>query len=130
MHLAGRKPPLEEVREVTGLAVPATLADDQWRRRRLQLHAGEPLAEAARNGQHVVRAVLTDGEALVFAEVPADLVGLYRVAGLQRRPQRTGSDALGLGCVDEFVDEFLSLTRFAALLSCRELGPSRGFFGA
>ena len=31
---------------------------------------------------------------------------------------------------DEFVDELLSLTRFAALLGCRKLGPSGSFLGA
>ena len=38
LELAGLKPPLEEVGQVTGLAVAATFADDQRRRCRLQLH--------------------------------------------------------------------------------------------
>ena len=40
---ASSKPPLEEVRKVTGFAIAATFADDQRRRCRLQLHTGETL---------------------------------------------------------------------------------------
>src|SRR5688572_23841731 len=109
-ELARLKPPLEEVGQVTGLAVPATLTDDQRRRCRLQLHTGETLPQSAGNSQHVVGTVVTDRQTLVLAEVPADLVRLHRLARIQRRAQRTGSDSLGLGAGNEFVDELLRLS--------------------
>src|SRR5215203_3704024 len=108
-ELARLKPPLEEVGQVTGLAVPATLTDDQRRRCRLQLHTGETLPQSTGNSQHVIGTVVTDRQTLVLAEVPANLVRLHRLAGIQRRAQRTGSDALGLGGGNELVDELLRL---------------------
>lgn len=107
--LASLKPPLEEVRKVTGFAIAATLTDDEWGRCPLQLHTRETLPQTARYGQHVIRTILTDREAPVLAEVPADLVGLYGLAGVQRCPQRSGRDALRLGRGYELVYELLSL---------------------
>src|SRR5512133_2501440 len=107
--LARLEPPLQKVRQITGLAVLTAPADNQRRRTRHQLHAGETLPQPTRDSEHVIRAVLADRDTFVFADVPANLVGLHRLAAVQRRPYRVRSNALGLGGRHELINELLSL---------------------
>ena len=114
---------------MAGVAVAAALTDDQWRWTRLQLHTGETFAQATRNDQHVIGAVLADGNTLVIADVPATLVGLHRLAAVQRRTQSMRHYALGLGRCNEGIDDLLCLERLASLLSRRQLGAPGGVLG-
>src|SRR5215217_5269435 len=127
--LAGLQPPLQKIGYVTGLAVLTAPADNQRRRARRQLHAGETLPQPTWDGEHVIAAVLTDCDALIFTDVPAHFVGLHRLAAIKRCAQRVGSHAFGLGPCHELINEFLSLTRFTSGLSRSELCPPGGLLG-
>src|SRR5215213_7380939 len=127
--LAGLQPPLQKIGDVTRLAVLTAPADNQRRRAGRQLHAGETLPQPTWDGEHVVAAVLTDCDALIFTDVPAHLVGLHRLAAIKRCAQRVRSHAFGLGRCHELIDELLSLTRFTSCLSRGELCPPGGFLG-
>jgi hypothetical protein len=100
----------------------------------LQLDARQALPKATRNDQDVVGTVVADRDALILAEIPADLVRLRRLAAIQRRPQRLWSDAFGLRCGEERVNELLSLERlgsWAAASSARLAASSaRDIYGS